>query len=67
MAKSTENAKAAESVAVKNEKRFEKSKLCKSKKFEKQRYLLDTVLEDGVTYTVEEAEKIVNDYIKKEV
>jgi hypothetical protein len=67
MAKSTENAKAAESAAVKNEKRFEKSKLCKSKKFEKQRYLLDTVLEDGVTYTVEEAEKIVNDYIKKEV
>ncbi len=67
MAKSTENEKTAETVATKSERRFEKSQLCESKKFAKHRYVMDALLSDGVTYTIEEAEKLLNEYIKKEV
>lgn len=66
-AKSDETAKTAETSSAKKERKFEKAQLVKSKKLEQYRYIIDVIFEDGKYYTMEEAEKLIDECIKKEV
>lgn len=46
---------------------FTKQQLAESKRYKKQRDLLEALLEDGKTYTIAQVDKIIGDYLKKEV
>jgi hypothetical protein len=65
--KSEETAKTAETSSEKKERKFEKAQLVKSKKLAQHRYIIDVIFEDGKYYTMEEAEKLIDECIKKEV
>lgn len=46
---------------------FTKQQLAESKRYKKKRDLLETLLENGKTYTIAQVDKIIGDYLKKEV
>ena len=46
---------------------FTKQQLAESKRYKKQRDLLEALLEDGKTYTIAQVDKITSDYLRKEV
>ena len=46
---------------------FTKQQLAESKRYKKQRDLLEALLEDGKTYTIAQVDKITGDYLRKEV
>lgn len=46
---------------------FTKQQLAESKRYKKQRDLLEALLENGKTYTIVQVDKIIGDYLKKEV
>lgn len=46
---------------------FTKQQLAESKRYKKKRDLLDALLENGKTYTIAQVDKIIGDYLKKEV
>lgn len=46
---------------------FTKQQLAESKRYKKQRDLLEALLEDGKTYTIAQVDKIIGDYLRKEV
>lgn len=46
---------------------FTKQQLAESKRYKKQRDLLEALLENGKTYTIAQVDKIISDYLKKEV
>ena len=46
---------------------FTKQQLAESKRYKKQRDLLEALLEDGKTYTIAQVVKINGDYLRKEV
>lgn len=46
---------------------FTKQQLAESKRYKKQRDLLEALLEDGKTYTIAQVDKITGDYLGKEV
>ena len=46
---------------------FTKQQLAESKRYKKQRDLLEALLEDGKTYTIAQVDKITDDYLRKEV
>lgn len=46
---------------------FTKQQLAESKRYKKQRDLLEALLENGKTYTIAQVDKIIGDYLKKEV
>lgn len=47
--------------------KFTKQQLTESKRYKKQRDLLEALLEDGKTYTIAQVDKITGDYLRKEV
>lgn len=49
------------------ESEFTKQELMESKKFANKRDLAAAILEDGKTYTIANAEQILNDFLKGEV
>ena len=46
---------------------FTKQQLAESKRYRKKRDLLEALLENGKTYTIAQVDKIIGDYLKKEV
>ncbi len=50
-----------------NEASFTKSQIIKSKKYVHQTDLLNVILEDGKKYTIKQVEKLVDEFMKKEV
>ena len=46
---------------------FAKQQLAESKRYKKKRDLLEALLENGKTYTIVQVDKIIGDYLKKEV
>ena len=46
---------------------FTKQQLAESKRYKKQRDLLDALLEDGKTYTIAQVDKIPGEYLRQEV
>lgn len=46
---------------------FTKQQLVESKRYKKKRDLLEALLENGKTYTIVQVDKIIGDYLKKEV
>lgn len=46
---------------------FTKQQLAESKRYKKKRDLLEALLENGKTYTIAQVDKIISDYLKKEV
>lgn len=46
---------------------FTKQQLAESKRYKKKRDLLEALLENGKTYTIVQVDKIIGDYLKKEV
>ena len=46
---------------------FTKQQLAESKRYKKKRDLLEALLEKGKTYTIAQVDKIIGDYLKKEV
>ena len=46
---------------------FTKQQLAESKRYKKKRDLLEALLENGKTYTIAQVDKIIGDYLKKEV
>ena len=44
-----------------------KQQLAESKRYKKKRDLLEALLENGKTYTIAQVDKIIGDYLKKEV
>lgn len=46
---------------------FTKQQLAESKYYKKKRDLLEALLENGKTYTIAQVDKIIGDYLKKEV
>lgn len=56
--------KAAEQL---EETKYTKAALAGSKRFQARRDLLNAILDDGVEYTIAEAETIINNYLNKEV
>ena len=46
---------------------FTKQQLAESKRYKKQRDLLEALLEDGKTYTIAQVDQITGDYLRKEV
>ncbi|MCD7855989.1 MAG: hypothetical protein LUG66_10315 [Clostridiales bacterium] len=49
------------------ENRFSKEALVKSKLFREQRDILSAVLKDGEDYSKEEAQKLIKNYLEKEM
>ena len=47
--------------------KFAKQQLAESKRYKKKRDLLEALLENGKTYTIVQVDKIIGDYLKKEV
>ncbi len=47
--------------------KFTKQQLTESKRYKKKRDLLEALLENGKTYTIAQVDKIIGDYLKKEV
>lgn len=58
---------AKESKEVIEEKKFSKNSLVNSKKYVDKKVLLNILLEDEKMYSFKEAEKIIEDYLKKGV
>lgn len=54
-------------VPAKTATKFSKGQLLGSERFKERRDALGALLKDGETYTVEEAEKILGDYMKGQV
>lgn len=54
-------------AATTEPQKYTKAALAGSKRFQARRDLLNVILEDGEEYTIEEAEKIINNYLNKEV
>lgn len=52
---------------ITEEKKFTKSSLVNSKKYKSKKVLLKALLEDDKMYSFKEAEKIMDDYLKKGV
>ena len=46
---------------------FTKQQLAESKRYKKQRDLLEALLEDGKTYKIAQVDNITGDYMRKEV
>ena len=46
---------------------FAKQQLAESKRYKKKRDLLEALLENGKTYKIAQVDKIIGDYLKKEV
>lgn len=46
---------------------FTKQQLAESKRYKKKGDLLEALLENGKTYTIAQVDKIIGDYLKKEV
>ena len=46
---------------------FTKQQLAESKRYKKKRDLLEALLENGKTYKIAQVDKIIGDYLKKEV
>ena len=46
---------------------FTKQQLAESKRYKKKRDVLEALLENGKTYTIAQVDKIIGDYLKKEV
>lgn len=46
---------------------FTKQQMAESKRYKKKRDLLEALLENGKTYTIVQVDKIIGDYLKKEV
>lgn len=46
---------------------FTKQQLAESKRYKKKQDLLEALLENGKTYTIAQVDKIIGDYLKKEV
>ena len=46
---------------------FTKQQLAESKRYKEKRDLLEALLENGKTYTIAQVDKIIGDYLKKEV
>ena len=46
---------------------FTKQQLAESKRYKKKRDLLEALLENGKTYTIAQVDKIIGDYLKKDV
>lgn len=46
---------------------FYKVDLVKSKRYSDKRDILNALLKDGVSYTFEQVDKIIGDFLKKEV
>lgn len=46
---------------------FTEQQLAESKRYKKKRDLLEALLENGKTYTIAQVDKIIGDYLKKEV
>lgn len=46
---------------------FTKQQLAESKRYKKKWDLLEALLENGKTYTIVQVDKIIGDYLKKEV
>lgn len=46
---------------------FTKQQLAESKRYKKKRDLLEALLENGKTYTIAQVDKIIGDYLRKEV
>lgn len=65
--KATKATMAAEVPATSQETRYTKSALASSRLFEGRRDLLTVILEDGKSYTIDEAEKAIKNYLNKEV
>ncbi len=53
--------------AKKAENRFQKDALLKSKLFRDKRDILSAVLKDGEDYSKEEAQKLIKNYLEKEM
>jgi hypothetical protein len=49
------------------ETKYTKAALAGSKRFQARRDLLNAILDDGVEYTINEVETIINNYLNKEV
>jgi hypothetical protein len=47
--------------------KYTKAALVGSKRFQRVRDLLNVILADGAEYTIDEAEKAITNYLKKEV
>ena len=60
-------AKKETAASAANESKFTKEVLVKSKRFKDKRDLVSAILEDGVEYTVEEAEKEIEKFMKGKV
>lgn len=60
-------AKKEPAASAATEPKFTKEVLVKSKKFKDKRDLVSAILEDGVEYTVEEAEKEIEKFMKGKV
>lgn len=50
-----------------NEVSFAKSQILKSKKYIHQTDVLNVILEDGKNYTIKEVDKLIENFMKKEV
>lgn len=46
---------------------FSKESLLKSERYKNQRDVLNALLKDDVAYTIQEVDKLVNSFLKKEV
>lgn len=46
---------------------FTKQQLAESERYKKKRDLLEALLEDGKTYTIAQVDKIIGDYLRREV
>ena len=46
---------------------FTKQQLAESEHYKKKRDLLEALLEDGKTYTIAQVDKIIGDYLRREV
>lgn len=54
-------------TAAKGDTKFPKEQLIGALKFANRRDLLSALLEDGKCYTIEEAKKIMDNYLKRKV
>lgn len=59
--------KKVKSAEQPQETKYTKAALAGSKRFQARRDLLNAILDDGVEYTIAEAETIINNYLNKEV
>lgn len=46
---------------------FTKQQLAESERYKKKRDLLEALLENGKTYTIAQVDKIIGDYLRREV